>query len=162
MRKNGLKITKAKRKKTRNKRMTFKEDSTPQYKWCSENCKQTCFDMTPLCYDTTDCWHSPYIPRVVWYAGWIKLLFVDIRTCAHCELIWWISPYTCPTKSKFNLGNITTWYMVILVLPFLSGALYNFCYNATCVLMYSVFIKNISFGKEACMVSHKDQDFTYF
>ena len=28
-----LKITKAKRKKTRNKRMTFKEDSTPRYKW---------------------------------------------------------------------------------------------------------------------------------
>ena len=28
-----LKITKAKRKKRRNKRMTFKEDSTPQYKW---------------------------------------------------------------------------------------------------------------------------------
>ena len=28
-----LKITKAKRKKTRNKRTTFKEDSTPQSKW---------------------------------------------------------------------------------------------------------------------------------
>ena len=28
-----LKITKAKRKKRRNKRTTFKEDSTPQYKW---------------------------------------------------------------------------------------------------------------------------------
>ena len=28
-----LKIKKAKRKKTRNERMTFKEDSTPQYKW---------------------------------------------------------------------------------------------------------------------------------
>ena len=28
-----LKITKAKRKETRNKRTTFKEDSTPQYKW---------------------------------------------------------------------------------------------------------------------------------
>ena len=28
-----LKITKAKRKKTRNKRTTFKEDSTPQYNW---------------------------------------------------------------------------------------------------------------------------------
>ena len=28
-----LKITKAKRKKTRNKRTTFKEDSTPQCKW---------------------------------------------------------------------------------------------------------------------------------
>ena len=27
------KITKAKRKKTRNKRTTFKEDSMPQYKW---------------------------------------------------------------------------------------------------------------------------------
>ena len=28
-----LKITKAKRKKKRNKRTTFKEDSRPQYKW---------------------------------------------------------------------------------------------------------------------------------
>ena len=28
-----LKIMKAKRKKRRNKRTTFKEDSTPQYKW---------------------------------------------------------------------------------------------------------------------------------
>ena len=28
-----LKIAKAKRTKTRNKRTTFKEDSTPQYKW---------------------------------------------------------------------------------------------------------------------------------
>ena len=27
---------------------------------------------------------------------------------------------------------------------------------------HKLFIKNISFGKEACMVSHKDQDFTYF
>ena len=27
------KVTKAKRKKTRNKRTTFKEDSMPQYKW---------------------------------------------------------------------------------------------------------------------------------
>ena len=26
---------------------------------------------------------------------------------------------------------------------------------------HKLFIKNISFGKEACMVSHKDQDFTY-
>ena len=57
-----LKVTKAKRKKTRNKRTTFKEDLTPQYKWIhcelrdysaahscsSENCKQTRFDMTPL------------------------------------------------------------------------------------------------------------------
>ena len=62
-----LKITKAKRKKTRNKRMTFKEDSTPQYKWIHRELrdysaaavlrriviKQTRFDMTPLCYDTT-------------------------------------------------------------------------------------------------------------
>ena len=27
---------------------------------------------------------------------------------------------------------------------------------------HKLFIKNISFVKEACMVSHKDQDFTYF
>ena len=27
---------------------------------------------------------------------------------------------------------------------------------------HKLFIKNISFGKEACMVSHKDQDFIYF
>ena len=42
-----------------------------------------------------------------------------------------------PAKSKFNLGNFTAWYTVILVRPFRSGALYNFCYNA--ILLYSVF-----------------------
>ena len=54
-------------------------------RWCSsENCKQTCFDITPLSYDTPFFLYSQYIPRVMWHAGWIKLwLFVDIRICAY-------------------------------------------------------------------------------
>ena len=114
----------------------------------SENCQQTRFDMTPLYYDTTDCSHSPYILRVIWYAGWIKLrLFVDIQICTHCELIF--RPSTCPAKGKFYLGNFTAWYMVILVPPFRSCALYNFYYNA--ILLYSVFHLHYLHGIGECL-----------
>ena len=143
---------KAKGKKTRNKRTTFKEDSMPQYKWIDYELHDYSAaavlwwignKLTSIWHRfTTDCLHSPYIPPVIWYSGWIKLrLFVDTRICGHCELIWWINPYTCPAKSKFNLGNFTAWYMLILVPLFRSGALCNFCYNVFLLyIQYSICI----------------------
>ena len=95
-----------------------------------------------------------------WYGmlvDWAMLVcrYSDMRTqwinLANVQLY----PSMCPSKSKFNLGNFTARNMVILVLPFQSCALYNFCYNS--ILLYNFGIPFALFAWNWRMFNEEDK-----